>query len=197
MQFILQIFPWYSAICMFFKTKYFSFQPKTFKARLLSIVVNISGKKLFFITNFQGCKVMRRRRRCSDSLLSASLLPVGRAARKNCESVLRDNFFLISCHILLHKNKIADLANSYGNYHHFVNLPRKRKSAKLFLKRNSKEIFCFLSFIFWVTANYFLGDKNWIMVVKSLSKTISLSWRQIGNTFFSKHFLLEQNRGWS
>ena len=131
---------------MFFKTKYFSFQPKTFKARLLSIVVNISGKKLFFITNFQGCKVMRRR--CSDSLLSASLLPVGRAARKNCESVLRDNFFLISCHILLHKNKIADLANSYGNYHHFVNLPRKRKSAKLFLKRNSKKISAFFPSFF-------------------------------------------------
>ena len=69
------------------------------------------------------------------------------------------------------------------------------ENAKLFLKRNSKEIFCFLSFIFWVTANYLFGDKNWIMVVKFFSKTISLSWRQIGNTFFSKHFLLQQNTG--
>ena len=101
------------------------------------------GKKLFFITNFQGCKVMRRRR-CSDSLLSASLLPVGRAARKNCESVLRDNFFLISCHILL-RTKLLILQTPMGST---IILSTFLENVKLFLKRNSKEIFCFLSFIF-------------------------------------------------
>ena len=125
-----------------------------------------------------------RRRRCSDSLLSASLLPVGWAARKNCESVLRDNFFLISCHILL-RTKLLILQTPMGTT---IILSTFLENAKLFLKRNSKDIFCFLSFIFWVTANYFLGDKNWIMVVKSLSKTISLSWRQIGNTFSQNTF---------
>ena len=92
--------------------------------------------------------------------------------------------FSYLCHILL-RTKLLILQTPMGTT---TILSTYLENAKLFLTWNPKEILCFLSFIFWVTANYFLGDKNWIMVVKSLSKTIFLSWKQIGNTFSQNTF---------
>ena len=196
MQFILQIFPWYSAICMFFKTKYFSFQPKTFKARLLSIVVNISGKKLFFITNFQGCKVMRRR--CSDSLLSASLLPVGRAARKNCESVLRDNFFLISCHILLLRTKLLILQTPMGKLPSFCQPTSKTQKRKVIFEAKFERNFL-LSFL------HFLSDSQLFLRRQKLNNGCEISFKNYFSFlkadreyFFLKTlFTSAKHRGWS
>ena len=127
-----------------------------------------------------------RRRRCSDSLLSASLLPVGRAARKNCESVLRDNFFLISCHILL-RTKLLILQTPMGST---IILSTFHENAKLFLKN------FLLSFL------HFLSDSQLFLRRQKLNNGCEISFKNYFSFlkadreyFFSKHFLLEQNRG--
>ena len=191
MQFILQIFPWFSAICIFFKTKYFSFYPKTFKARLLSIVVNISGKKTFFHNKLS--RLQSHEKKVFWFFTFCFFITCWQSGKKKLRiSPKRQLFSYLLSHST--KNKIADLANSYGNNHHFVNLPRKRK----FIFEAKFKRYFLLSFL------HFLSDSQLFLRRQKLNNGCEISFKNYFSFlkadreyFFSKHFLLEQNRGWS
>ena len=133
------------------------------------------------------------RRRCSDSLLSASLLPVGRAARKNCESVLRDNFFLISCHILL-RTKLLILQTPMGTTIILSTSLENAKRKVIFEAKFERNFL--LSFL------HFLSDSQLFLRRQKLNNGCEISFKNYFSFlkadreyFFSKHFLLRQNRG--
>ena len=138
-----------------------------------------------------------RRRRCSDSLLSASLLPVGKEARGKKKlriSPKRQLFPYLLSHST--KNKIADLANSFGNYYHFVNVLPQRKR-KVIFDANLKRIFLLLSFLHFLSdSQLFLGRQKLNNGCEIFFKNYFSFLKADREYFFSKHFLLrEQNRG--
>ena len=110
------------------------------------------------------------RKRCSDSLLSASLLPVGRAARKNCESVLRDNFFLISCHILLLRTKLLILQTPMGKLPSFCQPTSKTQKRKVIFEAKFERNFL-LSFL------HFLSDSQLFLGRQKLNNGCEISFK--------------------